>query len=349
MVNPRVDIGVLEEKENWLLHPRFFPSKVGGKPAWLDLEHLPEPENLICKICKEPMIYLCQVYAPYEESSDCFHRTNFIFICKNGACCRLNSSDNFLVLRCQLPRINDYYSSEPYEEIEGELFCIKKWCKLCDLCGAKAPSHCSKCKKVNYCSRKHQVLDWKKGHKDQCISLKDRDENISNNFTVTEAGKSFLFKEWSLEVDEEEQEDPKNINTNEEMNKLFKLIQEKKVGTMNNTTESELEQYVGKVPEDKIFNKFSKRVARHPDQVLRYDRGGQPLWITSTSNSIIHIPKCQYCNGERQFEFQIMPQLLNFIDVGVDLHSVDWGVLVVYTLFFFHILQINRSLNHLIH
>lgn len=26
-----------------------------------------------------------------------------------------------------------------------------------------------------------------------------------------------------------------------------------------------------------------------------------------------------------------MPQLLNFINVGLDFNSVDWGVLVVYT------------------
>lgn len=26
-----------------------------------------------------------------------------------------------------------------------------------------------------------------------------------------------------------------------------------------------------------------------------------------------------------------MPQLLNFVDVGIDLNSIDWGVLAVYT------------------
>ena len=33
----------------------------------------------------------------------------------------------------------------------------------------------------------------------------------------------------------------------------------------------------------------------------------------------------------QQILFQIMPQLLNFIDVGIELNSIDWGVLVVYT------------------
>lgn len=83
-------------------------------------------------------------------------------------------------------------------------------------------------------------------------------------------------------------------------------MQEKRAGTLSNVSEDELEQYTKTVPEDKVFNKFSKRINRHPDQVLRYDRGGQPLWITgNTDNTVSNIPNCQYCNGERQFEFQV--------------------------------------------
>lgn len=101
-------------------------------------------------------------------------------------------------------------------------------------------------------------------------------------------------------------EDPKDVNIDKEMDKLRKLMEEKRAGTLSNISEDELEQYTKTMPEDKVFNKFNKRVARHPDQVLRYDRGGQPLWITGNSgDSVMNIPNCQYCNGERQFEFQV--------------------------------------------
>ena len=40
------------------------------------------------------------------------------------------------------------------------------------------------------------------------------------------------------------------------------------------------------------------------------------------------VPKCGECGGAREFEFQVMPQLLN--KLGLDA-SVDWGVLAVYT------------------
>ncbi|CAG4937679.1 unnamed protein product [Colias eurytheme] len=327
MTEKVVDIGFLEEKEAWLLHPRFFPSKVGGKPAWLDLKNTPAPSELTCKQCNEVMIFLCQVYAPYEERDDAFHRTIFIYVCKNGGCCRPNSSNNFKVFRSQLPRKNDFYSFEPYEENQNEKFAMDKWPKLCNVCGVKAPSHCSKCKKEFYCSRKHQIIHWQKGHKELCSNSNEMNDC---NFIVTEAAKSFLFKEWELIVDEEDQEEVKNVDTNQEMEKLRQLIQEKKAGTMSDVNESELEEYTGKMPEDKVFNKFSKRIARHPDQVLRYDRGGVPLWITAQSDNI-DIPNCPYCNEPRQFEFQIMPQLLNFINIGIEINSIDWGVLAIYT------------------
>ncbi|XP_068630272.1 programmed cell death protein 2 [Battus philenor] len=332
MTSTPVDIGVLEEKSNWLLHPRFFPSKVGGKPAWLDLKNLYSPTELTCKKCNEPFVFLCQVYAPYEEKDYCFHRTVFIFVCRNGSCCRTNCADNFLVLRCQLPRENIFYSFHPYEENEQQSFSMEKWAKLCHVCGIKGPSHCSKCKMSYYCSRKHQILDWQKGHKEVCSKLQVGEKIPIPDFVVTDAGKSILFKEWELVVDTEDEEDKTVVNENEEMEKLRKMISERSAGTLSNISESEIEQYTRNMPEDKVFSKFSKRISRHPEQVLRYDRGGNPLWITENSvNNLINIPKCQYCNGERQFEFQVMPQLLNFINAGIDFNSLDWGILAIYT------------------
>lgn len=56
-----VDLGFVEECEPWLLTNKYFPSKVGGKPAFLDLQHVPKPSELQCTKCKEPMNFICQV------------------------------------------------------------------------------------------------------------------------------------------------------------------------------------------------------------------------------------------------------------------------------------------------
>jgi pre-rRNA-processing protein TSR4 len=56
--------------------------------------------------------------------------------------------------------------------------------------------------------------------------------------------------------------------------------------------------------DDKEFRRFDKRVKLNPDQVLRYDRGGDPLWV-SANGLPKTIPACPYCEGPRQFEFQV--------------------------------------------
>lgn len=83
-------LGFAEEQENWLLCNRFFPCKIGGQPAWLELQNIPESKDLLCDYCNEPCNFLCQVYAGSEHIPHAFHRTVFVFICKNGKCCSLN-------------------------------------------------------------------------------------------------------------------------------------------------------------------------------------------------------------------------------------------------------------------
>lgn len=56
-----VDLGFLEECESWLLTNTYFPSKVGGKPAWLELENIPQLDSMKCRMCQEILVFLCQV------------------------------------------------------------------------------------------------------------------------------------------------------------------------------------------------------------------------------------------------------------------------------------------------
>src|SRR5690554_2375218 len=79
---------------------------------------------------------------------------------------------NFSVkcFRCQLPQANDYYSYEPEE---GETLRFPKP-DMCGFCGAKCVNAgCSKCRVVKYCSKGHQLLHWKAGHKTFCSSNED--------------------------------------------------------------------------------------------------------------------------------------------------------------------------------
>ena len=177
LVDNVVELGFVEKVENHVvLNSPFFPSKVGGKPAWLALTGL--PSEIICKGCDKPLVFLLQVYVPSEdEKSSSYHRTVFVFCCRNGACYKSNCNKSFAAFRCQLARENNFYSLYPNCEEQDKIFQDFKdhkaglgcsWTKLCVVCGCRGEKLCGKCHTVQYCSKEHQAIDWKTGHKSIC-------------------------------------------------------------------------------------------------------------------------------------------------------------------------------------
>ncbi|CAH3043326.1 unnamed protein product [Pocillopora meandrina] len=322
----------------------FFPSKIGGTPAWLNLLELPNSSCMVCKICLKPMAFLLQVYAPMPHDQS-FHRTIFVFCCKDGNCHSKNYTDCFLVLRNQLKRDNKFYSYNPPPELDeinelsmeyvAEEFKPKTWISLCDVCGCKGDKKCSKCHVAQYCGREHQTVDWKSGHKNLCPKLcaQDSKEQLLQGNKCR--NRRILFPEYELLIETE----PVLTDENEksEKDRLDEYKQFVRANELFTDTESdkELESLASLGKEallaDKQFRKFKKRITREPKQVLRYHQNGEPLWVSDEGKpSEDDIPRCD-CGSERVFEFQIMPQLLNHLQVDSLEESVDWGTLVVYT------------------
>lgn len=173
-----IELGFVEKLEDpAVVTSPFFPSKVGGKPAWLALTGL--PYQILCKNCTRPLIFLLQVYVPSENlKSLSYHRTVFVFCCRNGNCyTSINCNKPFIVLRCQLTRENKFYppdlSFQEQDEIIERFKDLKlqvgsDWTKLCAVCGCRGDKLCAKCHAVHYCGKDHQVVHWKMGHKNLC-------------------------------------------------------------------------------------------------------------------------------------------------------------------------------------
>ncbi|XP_062850915.1 programmed cell death protein 2 [Trichomycterus rosablanca] len=314
-----VVLGFLEEAEPWQLLSAQFPSKVGGKPAWLSQQDLPSTSELVCEKCQLPALFLLQVYAPIVGFDQSFHRTVYIFCCKTPACYTLNDSRCFKVFRSQLRRKNDFYSYNPPPDEEttnsgDNQHVLSSGVKLCHLCGCAGQEGCSRCHAVTYCSKEHQVIDWKQRHKKECLTkTSSEDQNL------------FLFPEWELVTEPEElpvtDDKPPDTDSLEQADM-----------TPSDLEENELEAMaLHESPDTKVFQKFKECIAIEPHQVLRYCREGCPLWVSSKHvPSKAEIPKCP-CGADRIFEFQIMPQLLNSLKVDRPDASIDWGTLVIYT------------------
>ena len=96
------------------LQRQFFPSKVGGRPAWLDPVDVPTALQLKCLYTREPLDFLLQVYAPVnDDDPNAFHRTVFLFVSPHGG--DLHRPGAVRAFRSQLPRCNPFYPDEPVE------------------------------------------------------------------------------------------------------------------------------------------------------------------------------------------------------------------------------------------
>ncbi|ROT37952.1 hypothetical protein SODALDRAFT_278607 [Sodiomyces alkalinus F11] len=92
---------------------------------------------------------------------------------------------------------------------------------------------------------------------------------------------------------------------------------------------------------DAVFQKFADRLAQNPDQVIRYEFGGQPL-LYSKDDSVGRVlsaaagtgrsgmPRCGNCGAGRVFELQLTPQAITELEADeLGLDGMDWGTIIV--------------------
>jgi len=320
-----VELGFVEKVEDCL---PLFASKTGGKPLWLDPLNLPRAEDLTCKKCGNPRVILLQLYAPIDHLPNSYHRTVYIFCCKNPACHSHNNRDSFLVLRCGLPRTNPFYEPETGEDIEidqkelklhGNVEVIDHSVKdtttacsdisddvngtdvsgsnetvigpkgvdtdmkelslqqdrgktgkmscdnlppLCIVCGCGGPKKCSRCHLINYCSREHQVIHWKSGHKRHC----------GEETSASVVGISFqqtLFEEFEIVTEPEPAMQCYPEKSESERMKEYHHFMEQQSGKSNtfSVDQASIDDVEKGMKRDKQFMTFRKRTSVEPDQV----------------------------------------------------------------------------------
>ncbi|RQM12137.1 hypothetical protein KXD40_007027 [Peronospora effusa] len=155
---------------------------------------------------------------------------------------------------------------------------------------------------------------------------------------MIQKGSMWVFPKQDLEIDHEpdcreaanECVAAEKVTKNQEEDSTDLDITQQEVNEALGHTKDQDEQYV----------RFLTRVAIAKDQVLRYSRWKNEavLWVHSEGMQMDDVPPCERCGGERKFEFQVLPQLLNFLSVDLksclgDIASrtCEWGTLAVYT------------------
>ncbi|KAH8740264.1 hypothetical protein FG386_001539 [Cryptosporidium ryanae] len=381
-------LGYLEDPKNKiLLTSTFFPSKFGGKPAWLDPKYLPSQNDLQCSSCGFRLRFLLQIYAPLDDRDDLFHRTLFVFIC-------INCSQSAQVYRCQLPRKNDYYDFNPVEMNLTNKFFDERLRELelnlndsnhkilltvlCDICGmplTQENTHCHEsCKHINsnenelvfpeynleidICSTDEEKEDdydqededdgeneqKQEINVDKCIGLESE-----NNIDIESPNKKSFEKNESAKISSElsynerhkdessqfEKIDTGNINPSSKEYSLLKNYEKKLREDIDNVLDdSEMKAFkeisaVSSENKDAEFDKFLSMSLKYKGHVVRYCYNGNPLWISERYKLSGLPPKCQNCNGERVFEFQVQPETI--VLGKIQNNAVNFGILAIYT------------------
>jgi len=326
-----VELGFAEKCEKKIdLSSLFNPSKLGGRPAWLSFDGLPKAEMLQCGNCNEQMVLLCQLFVPTADLlngvEQDYDRTLYLFCCRQGPCSKFPTFVKaFRAERIHLPSQPNYDDGEDAELVE---LCtqLEKPHKLCNLCGCLGDKVCSSCHEVWYCCKKHQAIDWKYSHKKRCNAnnLIDKISNLHFDDNANTKHPLF-FDEYEIVIEEEPAAKPvKKMVVEEEYPEAAEPITDKKL-------KKELLKLENKEV-DEVFAEFRERIDREPEQIIRYNQGGKPLWVSKDNVPVTpkDIPPCS-CGAPRRFEFQVLPQVINYLGVETTVDSIDFGTLCVYT------------------
>ncbi|KAJ1966469.1 hypothetical protein GGI12_000044 [Dipsacomyces acuminosporus] len=314
-----------------------FPSKIGGKPKWLDPAQPLNVDRVQCDECKHPMVLLMQLYAPEDEPAEAFHRMLYVFICRNGACHRFSASRCMRVFRSQIAEKNGIYEERSgSDDIEWVIGADVKQAHVCTVCGLAGTKACSKCHSRYYCSREHQIADWDAGHRSHCSG----EGATGKGQPDTEHKRKLermLYPEQVIASEEEAYVDDNEDEGSDDEDEDTEGIKPED-GALVPVTNEKVED--SQVDVDHAFLLFQRRIQQNADQVIRYARApesaqpSEPLFVSDNNKPEAgkDVPKCGACGASREFEFQIMPQMLNFLDVdSVDPTSIDWGTLLIYS------------------
>lgn len=259
-------------------------------------------------------------------------------------------------LRCQLPRENAFYSFDP--PAEGDVLPRALSVKDEEHAEARDPWHVAAAEK-----RRRQAGELARraaGRGDDASARGDGDDEDRASLAAAPApGSSSLlpgvqlpsrpvptsvptFPEFELLVEPEPEEDAEAASATlaaAERAHRQRLEAPAAISAEDGPeeTEEEAADTIEQVEtlatnEQRCFAAFQARIATAPDQVLRYcgDEGARPLLATPGEPPAP--PPCPRCGASRRFEFQVMPQLLSYLEQNdEDPGALDWATIAVYT------------------
>ncbi|KAL7718548.1 Programmed cell death protein 2 [Entamoeba marina] len=267
-------------------------NRSGGKAVWLT-DGVPDNE---CPQCKKQMLFMLQLYAPLDIEI-AYHRVFYLLHCP--------FCNSFHVLRTQIGQGSNYDNDDYCQSIVDINECV--------VCGFPSTTTCNKCS-TPYCSAVHCLYDFE-AHKEVCGKKNIRRLGRGRD----EAKKVKVASEYLIETEMESE----LVEPEDGVKKVMKNMSP----TQEDWGLKDGEGITNEV--DPVWVRFNTHIAKDPNQVLRYNRNGKPLWISSTGIPT-NPPKCKRCGLDCIFEWQLLPQFIFATNLDLEL-DIDFGTLVIYS------------------
>ncbi|KAK9480562.1 programmed cell death protein 2 [Lipomyces japonicus] len=340
-----------------------YDTRIGGKPVWLNKGSLPDARLAKCNSCSSLMTLLLQAYAALEGTL--YERIIYVYGCKSAQCRRKPGS-----IRAFRGVLRDEEKMKSVAEKERQ----KKADQQQQADQTKAAAQQANLGNVlfggNSSINPFGANPFGSGNQTSSSPLFGEIPKSSNSDSevkidaVTEAlEKSTIntnskissepFLPWPESADQSPYQSYYLFVENEylsdkvgqDINQNVQILPESSSSDGGRDDWSALPESSNSL--DKTFQKFADIAAENPEQVVRYDRAGSPLFYSKTDevatkltqqNTGVYssrlIPSCELCGSFRVFELQLMPNAIQVLEEGSGLdliEGMEWGTIIVCT------------------
>lgn len=258
----------------------------------------------LCETCGNPMVLLLQIYTAENFPLEAFHRYIYLLICPKGVCHKVK---NAAAKSMRLFRSQLPLQNKYFTtNVEEGTAQIKQEFKMLS-------NTCFECGMASsICCEKCK-----------CFFCSELHSNAVSHNCSKIKNKCFVFPESEILCEPESN------------------LKVKYSATVDEETDDTPETECGI---DKAFLKFEKRVAYHPDQVIRYLRSEEegeitenhprgPLFVSDDSKyDLKTIPNCPRCGSKRTLECQVLSTIIHYLKIdNSNTEAIDFGTLFLFT------------------
>ncbi|KAJ3677343.1 hypothetical protein LUZ60_003067 [Juncus effusus] len=308
-----------------------YTTKIGGVADWPELDSEVSEELVQCCLCGAKLFLVLQIYAPLKNIEE---RVIYLFACTKPECG--NNPKSWRVLRVQKSQQDvEKITTEPSEEVK-----LEKDAKLTTNVFEESDEETDSDIDLDELAQELEKVSIlasnskkEKGPKhDKKSSKGPIIKQIINDLNTPVLPCFYIY----CEKETKEKKGKNGANSDNLLSISDKEMERSSASeTEEEKWEEEAYEYDKALNADRTYLKFKKYLDSNPEQCFRYCYGGNPILPTF---NVAKPSACKICGSVRNYELQLMPPLLYFINEGIgdgllniSLDGWTWLTIIVYT------------------